>query len=222
MRRRNVKLHVLYDNRALPGYTADWGFACLVEADETVLFDTGAKPDLLARNMEAAGVGPAGIGHVVLSHDHDDHTGGLECVTRDRTGLRVYVLPGFGEAARRRAGPGAEIVEVTAPMQIVGGVATTGAVQDTVSEQALVLTTPSGRVVLTGCAHPGVDRILEAAGGAAGTHAVLGGFHGFDRLDALEGIPSLGACHCTQKMSEIAARFPEAWCEIRAGVCLEF
>lgn len=77
-------------------------------------------------------------------------------------------------------------------------------------------------MVLTGCAHPGVDRILEAAGGAAGVHAVIGGFHGFDRLDALEGVPYLGACHCTQKADEMARRFPAAWQDVRAGVCMEF
>jgi len=46
-----LKLKILYDNRALEGFRADWGFACLVEAQEVVLFDTGADGSVLRHNM---------------------------------------------------------------------------------------------------------------------------------------------------------------------------
>lgn len=129
-----MKLHVLYDNRALPDYKADWGFACLVTAEETVLFDTGAKPEVLRHNMRAAGIDPACIAHVVLSHDHNDHTGGIECVAAARPDIRVHLLANFGGDVRRRAGSGAELVEVDGPTAIAGGVRTTGPVDGAIPE----------------------------------------------------------------------------------------
>lgn len=37
-----MKLKILYDNEAKPGFEKSWGFSCLVELkDEKLLFDTG-------------------------------------------------------------------------------------------------------------------------------------------------------------------------------------
>ena len=51
-----MRIRILYDNKALPDFRADWGFACLIEAEKTVLFDTGASPEVLRDNMAAADV----------------------------------------------------------------------------------------------------------------------------------------------------------------------
>ena len=56
----------------------EWGFAALVEADgRTFLFDTGLYPETVARNADELGVNLARVTDVVLSHNHNDHTGGL-------------------------------------------------------------------------------------------------------------------------------------------------
>jgi 7,8-dihydropterin-6-yl-methyl-4-(beta-D-ribofuranosyl)aminobenzene 5'-phosphate synthase len=56
----------------------EWGFAALVEADgRSFLFDTGLYSDTVARNADELGVNLAGVTDVVLSHNHNDHTGGL-------------------------------------------------------------------------------------------------------------------------------------------------
>lgn len=53
------------------------GFACLVEGPfGRILFDTGRGMGLLP-NLATLGVDPAGIDAVVLSHGHNDHSGGL-------------------------------------------------------------------------------------------------------------------------------------------------
>jgi 7,8-dihydropterin-6-yl-methyl-4-(beta-D-ribofuranosyl)aminobenzene 5'-phosphate synthase len=56
----------------------EWGFAALVEADgRKLLFDTGNHPDTVLRNAKALDIDLAGITDVVLSHNHQDHVGGL-------------------------------------------------------------------------------------------------------------------------------------------------
>ena len=66
----------------------EWGFAALVEADgRSFLFDTGLYPDTVARNADELGVNLAGVTDVVLSHNHNDHTGGLltSCASMPRS-----------------------------------------------------------------------------------------------------------------------------------------
>jgi len=56
----------------------EWGFAALVEADgRRILFDTGAHPRTVLDNAKELGIDLSHIEDVVLSHNHDDHTGGL-------------------------------------------------------------------------------------------------------------------------------------------------
>ncbi len=56
----------------------EWGFAALVEADgHRILFDTGAHPDTVLRNLAAMDLDISDVEEVVLSHHHLDHTAGL-------------------------------------------------------------------------------------------------------------------------------------------------
>ncbi|WP_298169094.1 MBL fold metallo-hydrolase [Novosphingobium sp.] len=60
------------------GTLGEWGFAALVEVDgRRILFDTGANPDTVLKNAEALKIDLSSVEEVVISHFHDDHTGGL-------------------------------------------------------------------------------------------------------------------------------------------------
>jgi 7,8-dihydropterin-6-yl-methyl-4-(beta-D-ribofuranosyl)aminobenzene 5'-phosphate synthase len=61
----------------------EWGYAALVEVDgRKILFDTGAHPDVVLKNAQALGIDLSEVEDVVISHHHDDHTGGLLALRR--------------------------------------------------------------------------------------------------------------------------------------------
>jgi 7,8-dihydropterin-6-yl-methyl-4-(beta-D-ribofuranosyl)aminobenzene 5'-phosphate synthase len=79
---RSVRVTVLSTMLATRG-VGEWGFAALVEADERkILFDTGARPETVASNAREMGVDLTGVTDVILSHNHEDHTGGLTTLRR--------------------------------------------------------------------------------------------------------------------------------------------
>lgn len=173
---------VVHDNN--PGVDSlkmAWGFSALVTGPErTILFDTGSDGSLLLENMGKLQIDPGRIEIVVLSHVHKDHTGGLTGLLQANSRVQVY-LPGafpdrFKEAVR---GHGATVVEVKGPREICPNVDTTGALGRRVKEQALTIRTQRGLVVLTGCAHPGIARILQRIRSLHEENIllVMGGFH---------------------------------------------
>lgn len=176
-----VRITYLYDNTAaLPGLTADWGFACLVEGrGARVLFDTGTKPEILAHNARVLRVDLGRLDAVVLSHDHGDHTAGFPALG-PRPGLPVYYAQGFSPtvvAALR--GSGATLVPVVKSTEVAPGMRTSDRFGTTIAEEALIVETRDGLVVIVGCSHPGIVAMLRQIRASAGRpiHTVIGGLH---------------------------------------------
>lgn len=62
----------------------EWGFSALVEVDDRAfLFDTGTNPDLVLNNAKILKIDLSRVEDVILSHNHDDHTGGLLTLRRE-------------------------------------------------------------------------------------------------------------------------------------------
>ena len=91
-----MKITIIYDNTAWDSrLIGDWGFSCLVEAHgKKILFDTGAKGDILLNNMKTLDINPLQIDSVFISHNHWDHTGGLADILQ-MVQVPVYVPGSF-------------------------------------------------------------------------------------------------------------------------------
>jgi len=213
-----MKIAIVFNNEARAGFKSGWGFSCLIEEKgRNVLFDTGCKgPDLLF-NIRKLGYDAKDIDSVVLSHQHWDHTGGLTDLLKVNNELTVFALSSFSEKIKSQIRKKAKLIEVEKEQKIIDNIYTTGLIKNNPDEQSLIVKTKKGIIVIVGCSHPGVDRILKIAEKHGRIHAIIGGFHGFSNLDALKDIEMIGACHCTQHMNEIKERFPEQFKEIKAG-----
>lgn len=74
-----MKLRILCDNNTYIDqyYLGEPAFSCYIEeGDARVLLDAGYS-DVYLRNAEKMGIDLSALTHVVLSHGHNDHTGGL-------------------------------------------------------------------------------------------------------------------------------------------------
>ena len=180
--RRDVAMVIVYDNNPFDRkLDTAWGFACLITGTEkTILFDTGGDGRILLSNMRKLGLKPASVDIVVLSHIHGDHTGGLAAFLKANGKVTVYVPRSFPRAFKQTAiEAGAKVVDVHEPAEICRSVHSTGELGAGLKEQALVIRTARGLVVVTGCAHPGVVQMVKRAREALreDVHLVLGGFH---------------------------------------------
>ncbi len=111
------KLTCIADDEAPPqrGLRAEHGLSFLIESGtECVLFDTGGSSEVFGHNLRALGAPLEYLDAVVLSHGHNDHTGGLPFLLEARQGLPVYGHPDLGRGRfSRREG---EMVSVGLPM----------------------------------------------------------------------------------------------------------
>ncbi|MBN1282567.1 MAG: MBL fold metallo-hydrolase [Proteobacteria bacterium] len=231
---------IVYDNNRPEdaALRADWGFACVVDyAGRRVLFDTGADGDILLRNMKHLGIDPSVIDAVVISHSHWDHTGGLKKFLAARKGVPVHLLASFPPELKDSVSAGGGVLrEASAPAAVAERFETTGEMGVAIREQALVVKTPAGLVVVTGCAHPGIAKIVEQASqhGGGGIALVVGGFHlkdatgeeieevvrAFRRL----GVKKVAPCHCTGEGARgaFAREYGEDFIPARLGTVIRF
>ena len=90
-----MKLTLLCDNNTfIDQYLlGEPAFSCYLEIDgERILLDTGYS-DVFARNAETLGIDLTQLTHVVLSHGHDDHTGGLVHLPRPAAPAQLIAHP---------------------------------------------------------------------------------------------------------------------------------
>lgn len=162
-----MRVKILYDNQVVqPGVKSGWGFSCLI--NESVLFDTGEDAQALAYNMEKLKIDFSLIKHIVISHDHWDHAGGLWGLLKKITDPLVYVLPNFSkDFINKLQSIKVRVVLSLKKQSVITDVWTTGSQQGIykdriIFEQGLVVQSSSGLTLITGCAHPGIVQMVQS------------------------------------------------------------
>lgn len=207
-----LTITIIYDNNPHDArLRTAWGFSCLVKYNQkNILFDTGGKGSILLHNMENLQIDPKEVDIVVLSHLHSDHTGGIVNFLKENSSVIVYLPKSFPQKFKDIVERyGAKIEEVHSPREIIPGIYTTGELGEGIKEQSLLLKTSQGFVVITGCAHPGITRIIKTSKEIVSDklYLVLGGFHLGEKspsvikaliqtFKTLE-VEKVAPCHCT-------------------------
>ncbi|MCU0460092.1 MAG: MBL fold metallo-hydrolase [Bacteroidales bacterium] len=229
-----VTVTVIYDNYVhTAGMEPDWGYSIVIEGlDKTILFDTGTKPGIFRSNFEKTGLDASAIDLVVISHEHYDHVGGLPAFAKMKTGIPVIIPHSIKPAIiESMSSSGFMPLLVKDAGMICQCLYTSGEFDFEIAEQCLVLDTRDGLVVMTGCSHPGIVRMLKEIKETFGKNivSVFGGFHLMNKSEReMEGIIAemkalgivrCGATHCTgEKQIEMFRKaFGDNYFDLGAG-----
>ncbi len=183
------------------GLQTEAGVSYLVKADGfTMLMDMGfnagsSHPSPLLNNMKDLNVQMDELDAIFISHVHLDHVGGMKD-QKNKTfspsagnvtvpSVPVYAPENISPSARVKTGS-MDIHVASEPMEIANGVYSLGAIPRflylmgyTLEHVLAVRLKGRGIVLVIGCGHPSIDRILERAKMLFDepVYAVIGGLH---------------------------------------------
>ncbi len=230
-----MKITIIYDNKIakdVKGLKAGWGFSCFIQTKEkNILFDTGWDGDILISNMKLLGIDSKDIDLVVISHSHWDHSGSLARLLNLNPNLKTYIPQSFSKQQKEEIKKRSDTYEIRKPSEICPGVYTTGEIEGSlpisktrisIKEQSLIISTIKGLVIITGCAHSGINKILNSANKLGKIYGLLGGFHDFEEYNLLKDISLIVPTHCTANKKKIMNLFPKNCLEGGVGYQVDF
>lgn len=251
---RSLEIRPLFEEAAAgDNLEPEHGVSYLVTTDHVkILLDVGMTPARLTHNMRTLGISEKDFDVVFITHHHPDHVGGMTAwesnavvagdPALDLRGKRVY-LPASMTV------PGTEPIVVTRPMKIVDGIASIGPVafvdrfMDPIlwqrnTEQGLAVNVEGrGIVLITGCGHPTVERMVARAQTLfdAPVVGIVGGLHYQDmtREQMQAHLAFVTALHpqliaisphdsTPEAMQMFRDAFPDAYQEVQVGRIISF
>ncbi len=203
-----MKLTVLNDNAPGDICGSEHGLSYLIEADKTILLDTGAS-DLFLKNAALLNRDLTPVDTVVLSHGHWDHGNGLKYIENKtlithpdsfqkkyRKRDHSYIGLPFSkkEAAERfHLITTKDAYQISDQITFLGQIprindfeakSTPFVLEDgtddfVYDDSALAIKTDNGLVVVSGCAHSGICNIIDYAIQITGVKNIYGVIGGF-------------------------------------------
>ncbi len=235
-------LDIVYDNKSCGkgSFESGHGLSSLIQKEgKKILFDTGEDGRTL-KNLKKILKGVREIDALVFSHFHDDHTGGALPILEEIKVNRIFIPYCFpSEFKDKIKKTGTPVIETgRIPVEIFQEINITPLYRKLKkpAEQVLMINTAGGLLVLCGCAHAGVVKIIRKIKKETDEKIrfVAGGFHFYClpsfiikrqiKLLEKESVESFFPCHCTgEKGTKIfKKKIQEKTNVIRAGDRLEF
>lgn len=201
-----MKLTVLVDNNTYIDnyYYGEPGLSFYIEDEEKrILFDTGYS-DVVIKNANKMGIDLNTINTIVLSHGHNDHTGGLVYLRQLKQNIDLYCLEGVDEYKEHNGKnisspikldnlPNNFIIHKSMNVQKISKHLTLlGEIKREVQplrklgddplydDSALVYQENDSISVITGCSHSGICNIVSQAMRITNINKIdkiIGGFH---------------------------------------------
>ncbi len=232
------KIIILYDNYQLSENTiSHWGYSCLIiSGKDTILFDTGARKDIFFHNLDALHVDLKTVQTMVISHHHGDHVGNIFPVLEETGHIQVYLPSSLNGKFRQMVDNYGVHTEIDKDIrQIAHKIFLTDEMGFQVREQGLVIESDNGLVLITGCGHPGVDRMVRKVCKKFDqpVYMVAGGFHleefSDEEIDDIIrtfkecGVKKVAPGHCTgqRAMEKFRKAYRENFIRCGTGKTLE-
>lgn len=215
-----------------------WGVSFIINDD--TLFDVFGKPSIFRRQLNKLSIDIAKIRNIVLSHDDWDHVSGLWYILERNRDVVVYICQNFSQDIKDKIKSyNVKIVEVKDFAEISRSIYSTGEMngisdERSIYEQSLIVRSPKGIVLMTGCAHQGIANIVEKTIAKFGDkiYLLIGGMHLKD-LSVREvdeviiklksyNIRNIAPMHCTGRhaTSEMKKAFGDNFIPIKQGTII--
>jgi 7,8-dihydropterin-6-yl-methyl-4-(beta-D-ribofuranosyl)aminobenzene 5'-phosphate synthase len=255
----HLEIIPLYENAGSSDeYAIGHGVSYLIRTDSaTVLMDVGHNPDAspippFEQNMQKLGISWDEIDRIVISHPHPDHVGGVDAWREHTVSMGDFELPDdLGDRLIFVPAPVTfkNAIHATVPTLPAPDVATTGIIsypevfpislfEPKGKEQALVVNiADEGLVLISGCGHPTLERLVERAEALYGATVigVVGGLH-YEAASAEDIQPHIQFLQprqpklvalsphdsSPQAIAAFEKAFPTAYYSIRVGEAIKF
>lgn len=206
---------IIYDDLTVAKeFECGKGFSCLVTiAGKKILFDLGGDFDKFMHNCDRANIDLSSINQVVISHRHWDHCNGLAVlITKLSVSCQIVLPKSFAgkvptDDQRVHYVNGGGLNPISSGVFTLAFNARWWGIP--IVEQALIVEHEQGLIILTGCAHAGILKIIQEVEQRfqRRIYLVIGGFHlGYSSRATItklietlnqKDILQLAPCHCS-------------------------
>jgi 7,8-dihydropterin-6-yl-methyl-4-(beta-D-ribofuranosyl)aminobenzene 5'-phosphate synthase len=190
---KNVKITTLVEDTCPKRpFCGEHGLSFLIEADrKKILFDTGFSGNVLVHNLSKSNIDLKQIDAFVLSHNHNDHGGGIGHIVNLIKDKPMYCASNFhqGELTNSQeiAQKISNIIFSTNQTEIIPGIWVSkekdsiNSNKPTKEINLIINLENKGLVIIVGCSHPGLENIIQDAdqffNSKIPMYALVGGLH---------------------------------------------